>query len=92
MIGPIKDRELANMSVELVKLEKVPDHPWIRAVAEFRVYGLRLRGLKLEQHPEGWRLTPPGRRLRGGWQSVFSIDDRRLQQAMMEAMLHHGGV
>ena len=81
-----------SLHVQLIKVEKVQDHPWIRAVGEFRVHGLRLRGLKLEEHPEGFRLTPPGRRIRGSWQSVFSVDDRGLQRQMLEAMLSHGGM
>lgn len=79
------------MNVRVTKVEKINGHPWIRAIAEIEMEGVQLRGLKLEQHPEGWRLTPPGRKINGGWQTVFSIQDRRLQQTVLEMVrLRHG--
>ncbi len=76
---------------QVMRMEKIHGHPWVRAVAEVEWHGLRLRGLRLEQHPEGWRLTPPGRRIQGAWQSLFSIQDRRLESALLESLrLRHG--
>jgi len=75
----------------VTRMEKIHGHPWVRAVAEVELKGLRLRGLKLEEHAEGWRLTPPGRRVQGVWQTLFSIQDRRLEKALLESLrLRHG--
>lgn len=73
------------------KMEKISGHPWVRAVAEVDWHGVRLRGVRLEQHAEGWRISPPGRRVQGVWQSLFSIQDRRLEQQLLESLrLRHG--
>ncbi|MBX3167664.1 MAG: hypothetical protein KF760_09635 [Candidatus Eremiobacteraeota bacterium] len=73
------------------KMEKISGHPWVRAVAEVDWYGIRLRGIRLEQHADGWRISPPGRRIQGMWQSLFSIQDRRLEQQLLESLrLRHG--
>ena len=75
----------------VTKMEKITGHPWVRAVAEIELQGVRLRGVKLEQHPNGWRVTPPGRRIQGIWQSLFSIQDRNLERALLESLrLRHG--
>lgn len=77
--------------VQVKRVQKIHGHPWVRALVEVDWHGLRLRGLKLEQHAEGWRLSPPGRRVDGHWQSLFSIQDRRLEQALLESVrLRHG--
>ena len=76
---------------QVTRMEKIQGHPWVRAVAEIEWQGLRLRGLKLEEHPGGWRVSPPGRRIQGSWQSLFSITDRRLEQSLLESLrLRHG--
>lgn len=77
--------------LKLTRVEKIHGHPWIRAVAEIEVHGIRLRGIKLEEHREGWRVTPPGRRVQGCWQSLFSFADRQLETALLETLrLRHG--
>ncbi|MFN8609606.1 MAG: hypothetical protein U0931_18850 [Vulcanimicrobiota bacterium] len=75
----------------VTSMHKIVGHPWVRAVAEVDWQGIRLRGIRLEQHREGWRLAPPGRRVQGIWQDLFSIQDRRLEQQLLESLrLRHG--
>lgn len=77
--------------VQVRRVQKIHGHPWVRALVEVDWHGLRLRGLKLEEHAEGWRLCPPGRRIGGQWQSLFSIEDRQLERALLESLrLRHG--
>ncbi len=77
--------------VSVRKMEKISGHPWVRAVAEVDWHGVRLRGIRLEQHAEGWRIAPPGRRIQGQWQNLFSIQDRRLEKELLESLrLRHG--
>lgn len=53
-------------------------HTYVRALAEVSVGGLRLRGLKLEERRGEFRLGMPGRKVRGAWQTVLEIEDRKL--------------
>lgn len=77
--------------IQITRMEAVHGHPWVRAVAEVEFQGLRLRGLKLEEHPEGWKVTPPGRRIQGRWQFLFSIQDPKLEKALLASLrLRHG--
>lgn len=78
-------------SMKICRVEKIHGHPWIRAVAVVEWHGLQISGLKLEQHPEGWRLTAPGRRLNGEWQTLVRFTDRSVEQMLLEAVrLRHG--
>ena len=68
------------------RIEKIHGHPWVRAVVEVEWSGLILKGLKLEEHPQGWRLSPPGRKVAGGWQQIFRFLDARLEQQWLEEL------
>lgn len=72
--------------MKITRLEKVHGHPWIRAVAEVEFQGLQLRGLRLEEHAYGWKLTPPGRRIQGHWQDLFRITDRKVELALLNSL------
>lgn len=76
--------------VKITRIERIQGHPWVRAVAEVDWHGVRLRGLKLEEHPQGWRLTPPGRKIQGQWQTLFTIQDPELERKLLEQLRHHG--
>lgn len=55
-------------------------------MAEVECNGFLLRGLKIEEHPQGWRLNPPGRKVAGAWQQVFQLCDRQLEARLLELL------
>ena len=70
-----------------IALIQAVNHPIVKALVEVQIGGLRLRGVKLEQCPQGWQLTPPGRRVQGQWQLLFDFSDAQLRQLLLEAVL-----
>ena len=68
----------------------VPNHPYLRALADIEINKMKLRGLRLEDRGRGeLTLGFPGRKIQGQWQVVYETEDRRVHGELLECLVHH---
>ena len=63
------------------------NHPRVVACADVAYAGVTLRGLRLERTQREFRLSTPGRKVRGRWQRMVDIDDPLVREQLTDVLV-----
>lgn len=74
----------------ILNFRLVKEHPYLRALADIRVGGFVLRGIKLqESEPGELSLSFPGRKVQGQWQLVCESEDEASRLELLSSLTQH---
>ena len=84
-------KRLDNMSdIAITKFKRIKKHPYLRGLAEVKVNGILLRGLRLEaKSSDELTLGFPGRKVQGSWQVVYETGDPQTQSTILRLLKDH---
>lgn len=66
------------------RVNRVENHPYLKALADVNVGGFVLRGIKLEQARDGKMVVAfPGRKIQGSWQIICEARDEAVKERLL---------
>lgn len=73
--------------INLIRLNRIDNHPYLRALADVTVGGFVIRGIKLEQARDGQLVVAfPGRKIQGRWQVICEAQDEAVKAHLLDLM------
>lgn len=76
--------------ISITEFRIIKRHPYVRALASLNYFGLKLRGLRLEQSRNGeLTLGFPGRKIQGHWQIVYQAEEPEVLESLKSQVISH---